>query len=75
MNWAMPSGPRRVDLELTDDAPFRIEDTSDYTIPAYAEGGGRPHLRLKIENDLIEEAQGSARVLNVLADARPATLF
>jgi predicted N-formylglutamate amidohydrolase len=50
-------------------APYEIEDESDYTIPVHAEPAGLPHVLLEVRNDLIAEAAGVARLARAIGDA------
>lgn len=64
----------RSDLNIVLDAPYQIEDSSDYTIPTHGEGRGLPHLLLEIRNDLIADAAGIDRMADLLAAALATTL-
>ena len=57
------------DLEVVLDAPYQIEDDSDYTIPTHGEPRGLPHLLLEIRNDLIADAEGVGRMVGLLGAA------
>lgn len=50
-------------------APYRIEDESDYTIPVHGEARGLPHLLLEIRNDLIATPAGVERWIELLSGA------
>lgn len=60
---------REPHLRVAYDAPYRIEDSSDYTIPTHGETLGLPHLLLEIRNDLITDAHGIAAMVDRLAAA------
>ena len=62
------------DLEIAFDAPYQIEDNSDYTIPTHGEARGLPHLLLEIRNDLIDDQPGIKAMADLLARALEATL-
>ncbi|MGI9417341.1 MAG: N-formylglutamate amidohydrolase [Geminicoccaceae bacterium] len=62
------------DLEIAFDAPYQIEDSSDYTIPTHGEARGLPHLLLEIRNDLIADQPGVEAMADLLARALEATL-
>jgi predicted N-formylglutamate amidohydrolase len=63
-----------VGLEIAYDAPYQIEDISDYTIPVHGEGRGLPHLLLEVRNDLIADADGIDRITDLLSEALQAAL-
>lgn len=56
-------------LAVALNAPYQIEDDSDYTIPAHGEARGLPHLLLELRNDLIARPAGVARWTDLLARA------
>ena len=64
----------RSDLPIVLNAPYQIEDDSDYTIPTHAEPRGLPHLLLEIRNDLIADEKGVAAIADLLSSALTATL-
>ena len=64
----------RPDLPVVLNAPYQIEDDSDYTIPTHAEPRGLPHLLLEIRNDLIADAAGVDAMVDLLSSAIAATL-
>lgn len=49
------------DQRVAMNAPYRIEDESDYTIPVHAEARGLPHVLIEIRNDLISDEAGVER--------------
>lgn len=59
----------RPDLELALNAPYRIEDATDWFIPVYAEPSGLPHALIEIRNDQIDHAAGAALWADLLAAA------
>lgn len=62
------------DLEIAYDAPYQIEDASDYTIPTHGEARGLPHILLEIRNDLIADQPGIDAMAGLLSRALEATL-
>jgi predicted N-formylglutamate amidohydrolase len=55
-------------------APYRVEDASDVTIPVHGEARGIPHVLIEIRNDLISDAPGQRAWAELLAMALPAAL-
>jgi predicted N-formylglutamate amidohydrolase len=49
------------DTPVAMNAPYEIEDDSDYTIPVHAEPRGLAHVLIEIRNDLIADAAGVER--------------
>jgi predicted N-formylglutamate amidohydrolase len=45
-------------LEVGDNEPYAITDTSDYGIPVHGERRGIPHVEIEIRQDLIADAAG-----------------
>lgn len=62
------------DLEIAFDAPYQIEDLSDYTIPTHGEAHNLPHLLLEIRNDLIADDNGVDQMVTLLSSALSAVL-
>lgn len=62
------------DLKVVFDAPYQIEDDSDYTIPTHAEPRRLPHLLLEIRNDLIADETGIAVMVDLLSSALLVTI-
>ena len=60
--------------DIAYDAPYQIEDISDYTIPVHGEGNDLPHLLLEIRNDVIADADGIERIADVLSRSLSAVL-
>jgi predicted N-formylglutamate amidohydrolase len=58
---------RASELAVVFNAPYRIEDESDYTIPVHGEARGLPHLLLEIRNDLIATPSGVERWIELLS--------
>jgi len=56
-------------LRLALNEPYRIEDETDWFIPAHAEPRGLPHCLIEIRNDLIDHPAGADRWAGLLADA------
>jgi predicted N-formylglutamate amidohydrolase len=50
-------------------APYAIEDDSDYTIPVHAEPRALAHVLIEIRNDLIADQAGIARWAGLIAVA------
>ena len=46
------------DLQVGDNQPYSVSDTSDYAVPVHGEGRGLPHVELEIRQDLIADAAG-----------------
>ena len=50
-------------------APYEIEDNSDYTIPVHAEPRGLAHVLIEMRNDLIANPTGIERWGSLIATA------
>nr|WP_245730922.1 N-formylglutamate amidohydrolase [Rubrimonas cliftonensis] len=61
-------------LTLALNEPYRIEDETDWFIPAHAEPRGLAHALIEIRNDQIDDAAGAALWVDLLADAISAVL-
>ncbi|MDZ4736461.1 MAG: N-formylglutamate amidohydrolase [Rhodospirillaceae bacterium] len=64
-------------LEIGDNEPYAITDTSDYGIPVHGEQRGIPHIEIEIRQDLIADEQGQREWAGRLAsvfDKIPACL-
>lgn len=48
-------------------APYHVDDISDYTIPVHGERRGIPHVLVEIRNDLITDARGQEEWADRLA--------
>jgi len=46
------------DVTVKLNAPYHVDDVSDYTIPVHGERRGIPHVLLEVRNDLIHDASG-----------------
>lgn len=57
------------DLSLAINEPYRIEDETDWFIPAHCETRGVGHALIEIRNDEIDTAEGAARWAHLLASA------
>jgi len=57
------------DQQVALNAPYRIEDNSDYTIPVHAEARGLAHVLIEIRNDLIADRAGQERWGALIATA------
>lgn len=55
-------------------APYKVDDASDYAIPVHGEQRGIPHVLIELRNDLIAEAAGQQVWAGRLADALSAAL-
>lgn len=64
---ALAADQRALPLGLN--APYEIEDASDYTIPVHGEGRGIPHVLLEVRNDFLRDARGIAEMADMLAGA------
>jgi predicted N-formylglutamate amidohydrolase len=60
---------RAAELSVVFNAPYRIEDESDYTIPVHGESRDLPHLLLEIRNDLIATPSGVEHWVELLSAA------
>lgn len=56
-------------LAVVFNAPYTIDDESDYTIPVHGEARGLPHVLLEIRNDLIAGSFGVERWTSLLFHA------
>lgn len=50
-------------------APYAIDDESDYTIPVHAEPRGLPHALIEVRSDLLQNAASVARIADIFAHA------
>lgn len=46
------------DVTVKLNAPYHVDDISDYTIPMHGERRGIPHVLIEVRNDLINDARG-----------------
>lgn len=60
------------ELVVGDNAPYRVSDLSDYTVPVHAERRGLRHVEIEIRQDLIAEAAGQAEWAARLSRLLPA---
>jgi predicted N-formylglutamate amidohydrolase len=58
-------------LEVGDNQPYAVSDSSDYAVPVYGEGRGLPHVELEIRQDLIADAAGQQAWAERLARLLP----
>jgi len=58
-------------LHVGDNQPYFVSDESDYGIPVYGEQRGNVHVELEIRQDLIADAEGQARMSDILCRAIP----
>jgi predicted N-formylglutamate amidohydrolase len=56
-------------LAIVFNAPYTIDDESDYTIPVHGEARRLPHVLLEIRNDLITDPTGVQRWVDLLSAA------
>ncbi|QIE57856.1 N-formylglutamate amidohydrolase [Pikeienuella piscinae] len=50
-------------------APYSVDDESDYSIPVHGESRGLPHVLIELRNDLVADAAGQGLWAGRLADA------
>jgi predicted N-formylglutamate amidohydrolase len=55
------------DVTVKLNAPYHVDDVSDYTIPVHGERRGIPHVLLEVRNDLINDARGQQEWADRLA--------
>lgn len=55
-------------------APYSVDDDSDYSIPVHGEARGLPHVLVELRNDLITDAPGQKLWAERLADALASAL-
>lgn len=55
-------------------APYKVDDASDYAIPVHGEQRGIPHVLIELRNDLIVEDAGQQVWAGRLADALTSAL-
>jgi len=58
-------------LQVGDNEPYFVSDTTDYTIPVHGERRNIPHALIEIRQDLIAEANGEREWANRLARVLP----
>ncbi|MFT4163558.1 N-formylglutamate amidohydrolase [Shinella sp.] len=46
------------DVTVKLNAPYHVDDLSDYTIPVHGERRGIPHVLIEVRNDLINDVRG-----------------
>ena len=56
------------DVSVRLNAPYHVDDESDYTIPVHGERRGIAHVLVEIRNDLIQNAGGQEEWAERLAD-------
>lgn len=62
------------EMKFAVNAPYRIEDETDWFVPAYAEPLGLAHSLIEVRNDGLQTPEGVARWAELLAQAlRPVT--
>ena len=61
-------------LVVGDNEPYRVDDTTDYTIPVHGERRGLLHTGIEIRQDLIADASGQAEWAARMARALTAAL-
>lgn len=60
-------GAANADVTVKLNAPYHVDDVSDYTIPVHGERRGIPHVLLEVRNDLINDARGQQEWADRLA--------
>lgn len=55
------------DVTVKLNAPYHVDDVSDFTIPVHGERRGIPHVLLEVRNDLINDARGQQEWADRLA--------
>ena len=60
---------RRPDLQLALNAPYQVDDETDWFIPRHAERRGLPHCLIEIRNDQIADPKGIAVWTELLSGA------
>ena len=50
-------------------APYQIEDASDYTIPVHAEPRGLPHVLIEVRNDYLRDAAAVGAMADIIFEA------
>jgi predicted N-formylglutamate amidohydrolase len=48
-------------LVLGDNQPYQVTPTTDYGIPVYAEGAGRPGVLIEVRQDLLTTSSDAER--------------
>lgn len=48
------------DLQVGDNAPYSVSDSTDYTIPVHGERRGLEHVEIEVRQDLIADEAGQA---------------
>ena len=59
---------RNSGLTIGDNAPYRMNAT-DYTVPRHAFAAGLPYAELEVRQDLLADAQGTAKIAEILTAA------
>lgn len=69
---------RDTSLNVADNEPYFVSDTTDYTIPRHGEARALPHVELEIRQDLLSDEAGqaawAARIVAALQSAERAFL-
>ncbi len=60
------------DLIVAENAPYRLTDATDYSVPVHAEAAGLDYLEIEIRQDLISRPAGQAAWAERLARLLPA---
>jgi predicted N-formylglutamate amidohydrolase len=55
------------DVTVRLNAPYHVDDVSDFTVPVHGERRGIPHVLLEVRNDLINDARGQQEWADRLA--------
>lgn len=59
------------DVEVGDNAPYSVSDSTDYTVPVHGERRGLAHVEIEIRQDLIGDEAGQAAWARRLARLLP----
>jgi predicted N-formylglutamate amidohydrolase len=62
------------DLDVAENAPYRVSDETDYGVPVHAERRGLDYAEVEIRQDLIEDEAGQAAWAARLARLLPLAL-
>lgn len=62
-------GRHAPDLVVAQNAPYEVDDISDFTVPVHGEANGLPHVLVEVRNDQLQDEQGIERWADLLARA------
>ncbi len=57
------------ELIVAQNAPYAVDDISDYTVPVHGEQNRLPHVLVEVRNDQLQDRQGVERWADLLAKA------